>query len=140
MMGLAPSLNTPGFRLVDAGELYALLNSLFSIQQGITARGTTAATGFKLTAGVNNLTTVTPTNNAVVLPPGLPGKQVIISNNNVPGTAAAVFASGADQIIPIGSPISGASVAQAGGTSSLYVCVSRTFNPTVAVWKQITQQ
>jgi hypothetical protein len=138
MMDLAPSLKTPGFRLVDAGELYALLNSLFSIQQGIVARGTTQATGFKLTAAINNVTTVTAPNNALVLPPGLPGRQVTVSNNTA--TAAAVFASGADQIIPINSATPASTEALAGGTTAIFVCVSQTFNPTVATWKQVSVQ
>lgn len=136
MMGLAPSLATPGFRLVDAGELYNLLNSIFSNQTGITARGTAAATAFKLTAALNTLTTVAAGNTGVMLPAGLPGKQVTIVN--LGAAAAVVYGAGADQITPVASSTPAASLSQAAGTSSIYVCVSRTLNPTVNQWKQLS--
>lgn len=137
MMDIAQSLGTPGFRLVDAGELYALLSSIFSTQAGIAATGTTQATGFKLKAAINTVTSASAGNLGVVLPPGIPGKEVTIANG---GTVAInVFASGADQMIPVASSTPGASIAQAQGTTGVYLCISRTLvSPIVATWKQVS--
>lgn len=136
MMDLAPSLRSPGFRLVDAGELYALLNSIFSNQAGIAARGNTAATAFKITAAVNSVATTSGANNGLMLPLGLPGKQVTIVNNGA--VSVTVYANGADQIEPIGSSVPAASLTQAAGTTGVYLCIARTLNPTVNYWKQVS--
>jgi len=138
MMDLAPSLRSPGFRLVDAGEMYALFRSIFSTQSGISARGTTQATGLQLTAGVNVLNTVQAANNAVVLPPGLPGKQVIIAN--MTGQAAAIFGFRSDTIVPLGAGTGGAvaTVALAAGNAIQLVCVSLNSVTGVALWKVLS--
>jgi len=137
MMDLAPSLRTPGFRLVDAGELNALFRSLFSTQTGIVARGTTQATALQLTAGVNNLTTVAAGNTGVKLPPGLPGQRVVVVNLGAAGAVVYGYGTG-DLLIPVASTTTGASVTQAAGTSAEYLCVTKTFNPTVTTWKQLS--
>lgn len=134
MMDLAPSLRSPGFRLVEAGEVYTLFNSIYSVQAGIPARGTTQLTGFKLTAAINNINHSSGTDNSVVLPPGLPGKQIIVYNNTLNNIN--VFATGADMITPVNSSTPGASVAQIPGSAGIYLCVSKSSDPTV--WKQIS--
>jgi hypothetical protein len=137
MMDLAPSLRTPGFRLVDAGEVYTLFRSLFSVQAGIVARGTTQATALQLTAGVNTLTTVAAGNTGVALPPGLPGRRVVVVNLGAAGAIVYGYGAG-DLLIPVASITTGASITQASGTSAEYLCIGKTFNPTVSTWKQLS--
>src|SRR5215467_12162257 len=109
LMGLMPSLITPGFRLVDAGELYAFLSSLYNTGT-VTAAGTTAANATRMRYGVNDITVGTA-NQGVMLPPALPGKEVLVIND----TAASIIVYGLtgrtnDTITPNGSVTPAASV------------------------------
>jgi len=137
MMDLAPSLRTPGFRLVDAGELQALFRSLFSVQTGIVARGTTQATALQLTAGVNNLTTVAAGNTGVKLPPGLPGQRVVVVNLGAAAALVYGYAT-ADLLIPVASSTGAANISQASGTSAEYLCITKAGTPQVTTWKQLS--
>jgi hypothetical protein len=135
-MDLAPSLGTPGYRLVDAGELYTLHSSLFAIVSGLAGTGTTQATGTVLKAGTS-VYTPTAGQTAVVLPPGLPGQDITVVN--LSGTVAGViFGSGGDQIIPMGSATPAASLAQPLGTTAYLTCISKNMATGVATWKVVS--
>ena len=104
LMGLLPSLQTPGFRLVDAGELYQFLNALFALY---TINQPTATASVPLLGGIN---VITAAPQGVTLPPAtLPGQIVTVVN---PSTTAAVDVTG--------QGLTGATVAE--GSTVQYVC------------------
>ena len=122
IMDLAPSLTPRGYRLVDAGELYQLLNTLFGVQSGVTAAGSTAATATRCTGGVIDVTTG-GAGTGIMLPPALPGKRVVVFNE----TATAVIVYGLtgrvnDTITPNTSSTPAASVSVAANGSAEFVC------------------
>jgi len=128
ILGLMPSLQTPGFRLVDAGELAALLQYMFSARSGIKANGTTQAAATLLSAGVNEITDTTG-GTAVKLPNALPGGQVTVVNDT--SASLTIFPSGTDKIIDNTGLTLDASVPMSTATSSIFVSVRP------GVWKQI---
>jgi len=135
MMDLAPSLQTPGFRLVDAGELYVLLNNIFGIINGLAGVGTTQGAAPLLKPGV---TSFVPTagNTGVLLPPGIPGQEITVINGGA--VAGVIYGNGGDQIIPLASTTPAATEAIAAGTSAVLVCISKNFTTGVATWKTLS--
>lgn len=81
---------TAGKQLVDAGDLAALVNKLFSSATGLIATpGGTQAAALPLTATWNELDTVTTNSDSVMLPIALPGNFIYINNST--GQTLAVF-------------------------------------------------
>ena len=136
MMDLAPSLGTPGFRLVDGGELFTLLNSILGILGGIAGVGTTQAAAAVLGPGVS-VVQAAAGNTGVLLPPGLPGQTKTVINT---GTAAGViYGNGGDQIIPLASTTPAATLAIPAGDTAVLVCISKNFGPpVVSTWKVVS--
>src|SRR5215467_11089412 len=94
LLDLAPSLQTPGFRLVDAGELFQLFTNLLGFRIVPTAGGATLASGVALGPGLNFIET------AVVLPPAtVLGQVVSVVNNDPAFNSLAVFGSEGDFIV-----------------------------------------
>jgi hypothetical protein len=99
-MGLLPSLQTPGFRLVDAGELYQFLNGIFGVH---TTNNAAATSPILLPAGINVVAAAGAT--GVQLPPAnLPGQIMTVVNNTAAvldvvgqGLTAATIAAGGNQ-------------------------------------------
>lgn len=121
-MGLAPSLRPSGYRLVDAGELFALLGTLFGTSPPVTALGNNAATATRLAGGVVCVTSAAA-GTGVMLPPALPGKRQVVINDTA--TAVLVYAFTArvnDTITPNNSATPGASVSIAANGSAEFVC------------------
>lgn len=137
ILDLAPSIqNQSGFRLVDVGELYALWRAEYGIQSGIAATGTTKGTARQLTAANSVIATASAGNVGAIMPPGLPGQTVTVVNMG--SVAITLYGSGGDQIIPIASGTPAATISQASNTTSYYLCISKTFNPSVSTWKQVS--
>ena len=135
ILGLAPSLQPSGFRLVDAGELYALLSSIMGIVGGLAGAGTTGAASTALKPGVSVYTPAAG-NTGVQLPPGLPGQNLVVVNAS--GTVAGVLYGNVgtgDQIIPLASATGAASLAMPAGTTAELVCISKNAATGAATWK-----
>lgn len=137
-LGILTSLQTPGFRLIDAGELKAFLSMLYAVHQGVTPAGTNAATATQLHAGINLIPT-TAAGTGVALPPAtLPGQIVtIIADNSTP-----VYGNGTDQIVP-SDAASTAPVAtlDVGPEAVQFMCI-RAANatatpPIIGLWKEM---
>jgi len=135
MLDLAPSLQ-PGFRLVDGGELFTLMTSIFGIISGLSGAGTVQSTGTALKSGISSYTPAAG-NTGVVLPPGLPGQEITVVNAS--GTVAGVlYGNGGDQIVPLASATPAGSLAMAAGTTAQLVCVSKNAATGVATWKVVS--
>jgi hypothetical protein len=104
VLGLVPSLQTPGKRLVDAGELFAIFSTQWMATSGIVANGNSAETATPLNPGLNEVYSVTAANVAVRLPPTLPGQIIFVCN--LAGSGATIFTTGSDLIIPVGTTVS----------------------------------
>jgi len=116
-----PSLTTPGFRLVDAGELYNFLYSLYSVNV-VTAAAGGAGGATRLRYGINDIT-VASASQGVMLPPALPGKIVTVIND----TAVAVTIYGMtgnpnDTVTPNASVAPAASVSLPTGGTAEFIC------------------
>lgn len=137
MLDFVPSLETPGFRLVDTGELYQLLSMMLSVNSSVAATGNNSQAAAKVvTAAINSVLSASATQNSLVLPDGIVGRQVIIVNNT--NVALNIFPQGVDFIIPSGSSTPGAGTTQAASTTAAYICILRNTNvsPQVSYWKQ----
>lgn len=138
MLDLVPSLDMPGFRLVDTGELFQLLQTMLSVTTNVAATGTTRATGKQLTSATNVVLSASGTQNSVILPPGLIGRQVLIINNA--SVALNVWPyNPIDYIIPSGSGTPAPNAAQGAQTSGVYICMTQVLNPPpllISYWKQ----
>lgn len=140
MLDLAPSLRTPGFRLVDAGELYELFRALFSVKLPFPA-GPIANPPI-LSAAFNIVGLVSGANSAVGLPPSLPGKVVTVVNSSANAITVVGYteAGGQDQIVPIDSVTPAPTIVQAGGTTGVYLAYQRASTAGPAYWKQLSVQ
>ena len=104
LMGLLLSLQEPGKRLIDAGELYQFLNALY----GVTTVNSPAATAsIPLTTGIGVV--IDAPAGVTLPPPTLPGQIVTVVNT---GTAAV-------DVTGTGSPVSLAAAA-----SAQYLCTA----------------
>jgi hypothetical protein len=129
LMGLAPSLQESGKRLVDAGELFAILNSFFGVYPSVLPAGTSQATATAISGGVNVVPAAAVAGTGLVLPPAvLTGKIVTVINNGAEGVL--VYPSGSDQIIP--SDVAAGSPAAVSLTNAptQFICIAQ------GVWKQ----
>ena len=132
MLDLAPSLYTPGFRLVDAGELLTLFTSLMGIISGLAGAGTTQGAATVLKPGIS-VFTPTAGQTGVLLPPGLPGQETsVVSLGTVAGV---IYGNGGDQIIPLGSSTPAATLAIPAGNTAQLICISKNAATGVATWK-----
>jgi len=136
LLDIAPSLKTPGFRLIDAEEVYQLFRSLLGANTSITALGTNQATAAVLGYPNVDVFTTVAAGTGALLPQGLPGQQK--TEVNMGASALTLYGNGADQIIPLNSTTPAASLSVPAGQIARLVCVSRTFNPTVATWKVVS--
>jgi hypothetical protein len=126
VMSLLPSLQEPGKRLVDAGELFQAFSFLFSTHSGIV--GGAAAPGPMMNAAINEVVSGTD----VSLPPAIAGRQITILNSGT-GTLtvnAAAFnpATGDHDHIGTGGAMS---ATQPTGTSAVYICYA------LGLWTQV---
>lgn len=73
---------TPGFRLVDGGQLATMVKLQYSATSGLTALAGGGQPGATLlSAAINEISTVATTGDSVMLPLGLPGMAVIAIND-----------------------------------------------------------
>jgi|SRR5215472_3104619 len=135
MLDLAPSIRQSGFRLIDAGELYELLRSILGIVGGLTAVGTTQATGLPLSTGISVITTSTA-GSGVVLPVGVMGQEKTVVNTGAAATL--VYGNGGDQIIPLASSTPAATLSVPAGQTAVLACINENFATSVATWKVIS--
>ena len=123
VMDLFPSLQEPGKRLVDAGELYEAFSMLFSTQSGIAAGA--VAPGALMSAAFNQVIS----GSEVQLPMAIAGRSVGVfaataltvncQPSNAGNNGLADLVDGA------------ATAAQAAGTFARYICYS------VGAWSQV---
>jgi hypothetical protein len=129
LMGLVPSLTDMGKRLVDAGELYALLNSFFGISPNVVAAGASAATSTPMTAGVNVIASTAIVGSGVMLPPAtLPGMMVTVINNGADGVL--LYPNGSDQIITSDVAAPSLTAVTLSNAPTQFICIAP------GVWKQ----
>src|SRR5215467_8696754 len=132
MLDLAPSLYTPGYRLVDAGELLTLFTSLMGIISGLAGAGTTQAAATILKPGIS-VFTPTAGQTGVLLPPGLPGQEISVVN--LGAVAGVIYGAGGDQIIPLASSTPAGTLAIPAGDTAQMICISKNMATGVATWK-----
>src|SRR5262249_33684326 len=132
MLDLAPSLTTPGFRLIDAGEVYTLFNSLMGIISGLAGAGTTQGAATVLKPGIS-VFTPTAGQTGVLLRPWLPGQEVSVVN--LGAVAGVVYGFGGDQIIPLASSTPAGTLALPAGDTAQLICISKNMTTGVATWK-----
>lgn len=139
MLDGAPSLQMPGQRLIDAGEVYALFNSLFGTQT-VQATGNNRNLGTQITAAINLVLNANATNFYLILPPGTIGRQITIINNTSVGISVAPFGT-QDFIIPAGATNPTLAASQAAASTAIYICILQTTPPTgpspITYWKQV---
>lgn len=137
MLDLAPSLGQPGVRLVDAGQIYDLFNSLFSVQT-IPATGTTRLNANQITTAINLVLSASGSQFGLILPPGIVGKQVTVINNASVALSIYPYKS-FDFVIPAGSANPSSQVSQAATSTAMYICILVNTNvvPIVTYWKQV---
>ena len=130
---LFPSFSPPGFRLVDAGELKQQAELLFGVAAGLTALAGGGQSGATLLTGaINEVSTVATTSDSVMLPPGVPGRQVVAINNGA--NTMQVYGQLTETIAANNATTQAASttgVAQATTTVGIYFCFS------TGKWKQL---
>lgn len=130
----------PGYGLQDGWSLWQTWNWLFSASTGLTAHaGGGQAGATPLPSALNRVDTVANAADSVLLPPAIPGRQVVVNNNSanalqVFGVASNGANDGAgDKIATQGSTVyeaTGTGVAQASGVVTTYSC------DTLGLWKQ----
>src|SRR5262245_39916629 len=120
----------PGYRLVDGEDLATMSDLLFSARQGM-AGGTTQANAVPLETYISQVTS----GGTVVLPPGLPGRYVMVMND----TAGAIQIYGSpynpltgtpDTVAGSGGSTQGPVTSQAAGPAAEYFCFA------AGQWKQ----
>lgn len=121
----------PGYRLVDGEDLQTMSDLLFSTKQGV-AGGTNQMNAVPLEAYMSQVTS----GGTVVLPPGLPGRNLIVMNDTA--SAIQVYPSphnpltGApDTVAASGGSTQTGVASQAAGVAAEYYC----FAP--GLWKQV---
>lgn len=131
---------SPGKQLIDGSALALMVQQIFSITTGITAKAGGGVSGTQLTAYNNEVNTVAADNDSVVLPPAIPGSTVWINNNSahslqVFGNQSNQSNGGvADTIAAHSTQAQAAAatgVAQASALGALYKCT------TLGQWKQL---
>lgn len=129
MLDLAPSLQEPGKRLLDAGELKLLFSSLFDVIMNVTATGTDQASALPVTGG---FVWVTGGDGAgVSLSPGALGQQIRIFAD-VPG-GITVYPPVPGSIMSDNQNSPGvASASIGGGLCGTFVCLGP------GMWKQVS--
>lgn len=130
MLDLAPSLQEPGKRLVDTGELKLLFASLFDVIQNVTATGVSYMTSPVVTGGFVWVTSGDGL--GISLGNGAMGQQMRIFAD-VPGSVT-VWAPVPGQIIGVdeNSTVPGTFVNLGGGQCGTFVCIAQ------GVWKQVS--
>lgn len=77
---ISPAPFQPGFRLIDGDQLNkAIASDVVNSQDGMVANGTTRITGTQIQAELNRFTTVA-SGGIALMPPALPGTQVLVMN------------------------------------------------------------
>lgn len=130
MLALFPSF-VSGSRLIDGGDLSALVSSLFSVKTGITAlAGGGQAGATPLPAAFNRVDTCASDNDSVMLPQAIPGAHVRVYNNSahtlaVYGIPNNPVTGAGDTIAPIATNVQAATatgVTQATAVDTGYTC------------------
>lgn len=137
-LGILTSLRTPGFRLIDAGELYQFLSMLYAVHKGVVPAGTTAATATALQAGISVIPATTAGAGVKLPPASLPGQQVTV----VASAATLVYGSGTDQIVPSDAAITAPSASvTVGPEAAIFTCIQAAnpdaVPPVVGLWKEM---
>lgn len=130
LLDLMPSINSIGYRLVDAGELHELLHVIADTQTNITATGTNAATAYPLSAANSVISSANGTA-GVALPKSLVGLPVTIVNNTA--NTLYIYPRKSDLLIPLSSSTPGNVPASIGPLSN-----GKFFCYTPGVWQAIT--
>jgi hypothetical protein len=129
-----------GPRLIDGDELNKQAQELFSYEYGITATaGGGQAGAYQLKRRLNRVETCVTNADSVMLPPAIPGKQVII--NNATGQSLQVFgvvsnAANGNVGDTIAAANSNAQTATAIGVAQLTTTVMEYFCFKLGEWKQ----
>lgn len=109
-------LSAPNFAPVDITTV-----ATSTASNGLTAVGTTRATGLQLTSRINNITTAA-SGTGVVLPLGIPGTRVTLFNNGA--QTVQVYGSGSDTIDGVAAATGVPLTAGATAGRCEYVCVA----------------
>ena len=126
-----------GYRLIDGGDLAALVNLEFGTKDGLVALAGGGAGGTPLPAAINGVTTVAADNDSVVLGFAIPGASQYVVNNGshtlavFPNQANPQNGNVADQISPHSAVAPGASTTIATGYAAQFVCFK------LGVWKTL---
>jgi hypothetical protein len=103
LLSLFPSF-VAGNRLIDGGDLAALVSLEFSVKTGITALAGGGQPGATpLTAALNRVDTCATNSDSVMLPQAIPGNQVSVNNNT--GQTLAVFGIPLNPVTGVGDTI-----------------------------------
>lgn len=137
-LGILTSLQTPGFRLIDAGELKTFLSMLYAVHHGVVPAGTTAATATQLQSGISVIPTTTAGAGVKLPPASLPGQQVTV----VASAATLVYGSGTDQIVPSDAAITAPSASvTVGPEAAVFTCIQASnpdaVPPVIGLWKEM---
>jgi len=148
VLDLAPSLRTPGFRLVDAGELESLFSGLLGSSTSVIQNagvGDTIATAKQLNIGLNvvSIASPTPPGSGVKLPPAsVEGQTVFVTCNDPDGNLVGIYTLEPDLILFDSENAvtnSGTNKTFIGNQLCMFLCVQGrpTFN-SVGYWRIVT--
>lgn len=132
MLDLAPSLQEPGKRLVDAGELKLLFASLFDTITSITVAGTNAATATPLPSGGFIWVTSGSAPAGIVMSQGALGQQVRIFADTATGIAVYAPPGGGVMGTTSNSSAAAATFNLGGGTVATMICLGP------GLWKRVS--
>lgn len=126
------SFQEPGYRLVDASDLEAITQLLFSTREGIQG-GTGQADAYPLQQFISNIADGT----SVMLPIGQPGRYVMVNNDSAAGIQ--VYAQPYNPLTGLADSVADAAnstqqvmIMQPAGSIAEYIC----FAP--GLWKQFS--
>lgn len=133
MLDLAPSLQEPGKRLVDTGELKLLFASLMDVILNAAATGTNAATAAPLPSGGFLWVTSSPAIAAgFLMPQGALGQQVRIYADTVSGITLYAPPGGGLVDLDQNSTSASATLIVGGGQTATLVCLGP------GVWNRVS--
>lgn len=137
-LGILTSLQTPGFRLIDAGELKQFLSMLYGVTHGVVPAGTNAATATQLHAGISVIPATTAGAGVKLPPASLPGQITTV----VASAATLVYGSGTDQIVPSDAAITAPSASvTVGPEAAQFICIQASnpdaVPPVIGLWKEL---
>ena len=122
-----------GFKLTDGDVMQALMDEMFSAENGITATaGGTKAAARPLTCAKNTVSVCATAADSVLLPAPQIGRTILVANRGA--ASMQVFGSGSDTINGVAT---GTGVAQAAGIESAYYCDGIS-SAGVGTWQQIS--